>query len=35
MLHDLKAKAITIIIQLLPQPLKAINEMIDLMNRLT
>jgi hypothetical protein len=28
-------KAVTIIIQLLTRPLKAGNEMIDLMNRLT
>jgi hypothetical protein len=34
-LHDLAVKAVTIIIQLLPHSLKAINKMIDLMNRLT
>ena len=28
-------KAVTIIVQLLAQPLKALNEMIDLMNRST
>jgi len=35
MVHDLAVKAVTIITQLLPHALKAINEMIDLMNRLT
>ena len=35
MLHDLTMKAVTIVIQLLAHPLKAINEMIYLINRLT
>ena len=34
MLRDCAMKLITIIIQLLAQPLKAIDEMIDLINRL-
>jgi hypothetical protein len=34
MVHDLAVKAVTIAIQLLPHSLKALNEMINLMNRL-
>ena len=33
MLHDLTMKVVTVIVQLLAQPLKAIDEMIDLLNR--
>ena len=33
MLHDLTMKVVTVIVQFLTQPLKAINEMIDLLNR--
>jgi hypothetical protein len=32
-LRDLTMKAVTVIVQLLAQPLKALNEMIDLLNR--
>jgi len=33
-LHDLTMKVVTVIVQLLAQPLKAVNEMIDFTNRL-
>jgi hypothetical protein len=35
MLDDVAMKAITVTIQLVTQPVKTINEMIDLMNRLS
>jgi|AmaraimetFIIA100_FD_contig_61_7329542_length_1305_multi_2_in_0_out_0_2 hypothetical protein len=35
MLYDFVVKAVTIIIQLLAHPLKALNEVIDFVDRLT